>query len=278
MARAAHPHYFPQAYKQTTPKNLRRQDCKLKQHPHQQLSSQTAPPQSLHQSIMAEEAEVRAAPQAAEPEINDKPSVDNPDEEMERHDEDMQQEDGNEEMEQEDDDTGSNSDSSSNQNKEDTADVQSNENKEGEHLSDYELARLERIKRNQARLASLGLTPGMNIPQVKRKKQQKKKKSMDLVPTRELPSRAGRAIFMESAKQEMRQKYREKEKEEESKNLDACYACQLEGGGESFPIVFVWLVEMMFGVNQSMLALLFVAATDILYAQNDLYPLHNKSY
>eukprot|EP00956_Cyclotella_meneghiniana_P012729 scaffold18119_cov70-Cyclotella_meneghiniana.AAC.3 len=93
--------------------------------------------------------------------------------------------------------------------------------------STYELARLERIKRNQERLASLGLTDGSNIPQKKKTAPKPRKKSLEVVlPTRELPSRAGRATFMES----FTKKKEKVEDKMEGKNLDICFTCQIEGG------------------------------------------------
>jgi hypothetical protein len=156
---------------------------------------------------MTDEVEVRVAPQAAEPETEDKTSI---------------ADQGDAQQNEQDNDDGYEIESDSN-NQEDN---ESNDDKDTAGLSDYERMRLERIKRNQLRLISLGLSDGNNIPQVKKKQSApKKKKSLDMVPTRELPSRAGRAIFMESFTKQ------KKEKEEE-KNLDACYACQVEGGGE----------------------------------------------
>lgn len=105
-----------------------------------------------------------------------------------------------------------------------SGDSESEDDKDPNGLSEYERAREERIKRNQERLASLGLSQGNNIPQKKKTPNPKpKKKTMDL-PTRELPSRAGRATFEGLAKQ--------KREKEEEKNLDACFTCQVEGGGE----------------------------------------------
>ena len=95
--------------------------------------------------------------------------------------------------------------------------------------STYELARIERIKRNQERLASLGLTDGNNIPQKKKTAPKPRKKSLEVVlPTRELPSRAGRATFMES----FTKKKEKVEDKMEGKNLDVCFTCQIEGGGK----------------------------------------------
>ena len=102
---------------------------------------------------------------------------------------------------------------------------------ENNGLSQYELARLKRIERNQARLASLGLTEGNNIPQKKKTAPKPRKKSLEVVlPTRELPSRAGRATFMES----FTKKKEKVEDKMEGKNLDICFTCQVEGGGKLF--------------------------------------------
>lgn len=127
------------------------------------------------------------------------------------------------------DDDGSASDSESTASDEHSQDESDNNPNEADEkdpngLSSYERMRLERIKRNQERLASLGLTE-KNIPRPKKNTPKPRKKvSMDL-PTRELPSRAGRATFMESFTKQRKEK-------EEKKNPDACFSCQVEGGGE----------------------------------------------
>ena len=106
-----------------------------------------------------------------------------------------------------------------------------NLNEEGSPLiSEYERMRNERIKRNQARLAHLGLVGNDIIPKKqKTTRKPRKKMSLDLLPTRELPSRAGRATFMESS---YRKERKENSTKEEEKNADWCFTCQTEGGGE----------------------------------------------
>jgi hypothetical protein len=117
---------------------------------------------------------------------------------------------------------------------------------ENNGLSSYELMRLERIKRNQERLASLGLSQGNNIPKPKKKQAPKprKRQSVD-APRRELPGRAGRATFMESFTKQLGK--REK-KEEEDKNPDACYDCQVEGGGENEYLCALIFMSILYSV------------------------------
>lgn len=104
----------------------------------------------------------------------------------------------------------------------------------GEGLSEYELLRIQRIKRNQARLAQLGFSEAeqkKNAARQRQKKTYKPRKSLPDGPRRQLPGRAKRATFNESAIAEAR-KERLREEEERSKNMDACYSCQKEEGGE----------------------------------------------
>ena len=126
-------------------------------------------------------------------------------------------------------DTNDNQEDDNDQNLSEESDSSSEDENNG--LSQYELARLKRIERNQARLASLGLTEGNNIPQKKKTAPKPRKKSLEVVlPTRELPSRAGRATFMES----FTKKKEKVEDKMEGKNLDICFTCQVEGGGKLF--------------------------------------------
>ncbi|KAL3789146.1 hypothetical protein HJC23_012235 [Cyclotella cryptica] len=102
------------------------------------------------------------------------------------------------------------------------------DNAKDDQLSEYERMRLERIKRNNERLAALGLSQGDNIPQKPKRSTPKPRKKLSVDgPTRQLPGRAGRATFLESATKQREKKEREKEEE---KNPDACFTCQSEAG------------------------------------------------
>lgn len=131
-----------------------------------------------------------------------------------------------------DDDDGRSSQSSNEDSDEDDEEdnADDDDGKDDHGLSEYERMRLERIKRNNERLAALGLSKGDNLPR-KRKNTTPKPRKKQLVdgPTRQLPGRAGRATFFESVAKQRERK--EKEKEEE-KNPDACFICQSETGGE----------------------------------------------
>ena len=134
-------------------------------------------------------------------------------------------------------------------------------------ISEYERMRNERIKRNQARLQSLGLTQGNNIPQKKKKKKTtpKPRKSLELLPTRELPSRAGRATFMESVYRKERKENNSTNKEEE-KNADLCFTCQVEGGGEMLYIqIYIYFVFLL-------------CCAHIVYFVCLLYPTYIRTY
>lgn len=92
--------------------------------------------------------------------------------------------------------------------------------------------RLERIARNQARLASLGFDDNKKA-ESKPKKKTPAKPRKSLVPDgprRQLPGRAKRATFNESAMSASAKK----ERFQEVKNMDACYTCQKEEGGELY--------------------------------------------
>jgi len=97
-------------------------------------------------------------------------------------------------------------------------------------LSEYERLRLERIARNQARLRQLGFDEPKEEKKKKKKPPAKPRKS-ELAdgPRRQLPGRAKRATFNESSFVAAAKKER---REEEEKNMDACYTCQKEEGGE----------------------------------------------
>ena len=97
-------------------------------------------------------------------------------------------------------------------------------------LSEYERLRLERIARNQARLRQLGFDEPKEGKKKKKKPPAKPRKS-ELAdgPRRQLPGRAKRATFNESSFVAAAKKER---REEEEKNMDACYTCQKEEGGE----------------------------------------------
>ena len=98
-------------------------------------------------------------------------------------------------------------------------------------LSEYERLRLERIARNQARLRQLGFDEPKEEKKKKKKTPAKPRKS-ELTsdgPRRQLPGRAKRATFNESSFVAAAKKER---REEEEKNMDACYTCQKEEGGE----------------------------------------------
>lgn len=167
---------------------------------------------------MTEEAEVEAAP----PGDDEQDSRDNKTSDVNLDEND---DDGSESTS-----GSSGSESSENEDADEEGDGEGEKGPDG--LSEYERMRQERIARNQAKLASLGLSEGNNIPRKKKTQKKPKKKQIDL-PTRELPSRAGRATFEGLVKQK-------KEKEEE-KNPDACFTCQVVGGGECNDIALICL-------------------------------------
>jgi hypothetical protein len=132
-----------------------------------------------------------------------------------------------------DDDDGRSSQSSNEDSDEDDEDDNDGDDEDGKDdhgLSEYERMRLERIKRNNERLAALGLSKENNIPRKPKKTTPKPRKKL-LVdgPTRQLPGRAGRATFFESV---IKQRERKDKEKEEEKNPDACFTCQSETGGE----------------------------------------------
>ena len=94
-------------------------------------------------------------------------------------------------------------------------------------LSEYERLRLQRIARNQARLRTLGFDKPKEEEKKKKKVPSKPKPSYD-GPRRELPGRAKRATFNDTAP------VRGERRVEEKKNMDICYICQKEDAGECF--------------------------------------------
>ena len=91
-------------------------------------------------------------------------------------------------------------------------------------LSQYERLRIERIARNNARLAKLGFAETAGKETTKKTRMPSKpRRSSAEGPRRQLPGRAGRATFNESSLSSPARK---------EKNPDACYVCQKEEGGE----------------------------------------------
>ena len=114
-------------------------------------------------------------------------------------------------------------DSSSGDESNDEDDDEKNSKKDG--LSDYERLRLERIARNEARLATLGLTEGGTLKDHRKKNPGKQRRANLLEgPRRQLPGRSAKVQLYEASRKE---KYMEEEK-----NPDACFKCQSEEGGE----------------------------------------------
>lgn len=203
------------------------------------------PIKQLINSVMAD---VKSGPDRPEEEDDDMKSGSDAPEDPEGSDFDespsnFNDDEENQESEEEDAQSDSSVSSSEGSDDDDNIDDKQDENN---GLSSYELMRLERIKRNQERLASLGLSQGNNIPKPKKKQAPKprKRQSVD-APRRELPGRAGRATFMESFTKQLGK--REK-KEEEDKNPDACYDCQVEGGGENEYLCALIFMSILYSV------------------------------
>ncbi|KAL7541581.1 hypothetical protein ACHAXR_011047 [Thalassiosira sp. AJA248-18] len=120
------------------------------------------------------------------------------------------------------------SDSGSSEDESSESGEESDDEEPNDGLSEYERLRLERIARNEARLASLGFDAPKETTQKKKKKTPAKpRQSLPDGPRRQLPGRAGRATFNLSATSASAKKER---RAEEEKNLDACYTCQKEEG------------------------------------------------
>lgn len=96
-------------------------------------------------------------------------------------------------------------------------------------LSEYERLRLERIARNQARLRQLGFDEPKEKEKKKKPPPKPRQSLSDFGPRRELPGRAKRATFNAS---ELVASTKKERKIAEKKNMDACYTCQKEDGGE----------------------------------------------
>ena len=84
---------------------------------------------------------------------------------------------------------------------------------------------MQRIARNQARLRTLGFDKPKDEEKKKKKVPSKPKPSYD-GPRRELPGRAKRATFNDTAP------VRGERRLDEKKNMDICYICQKEDAGE----------------------------------------------
>ena len=120
-----------------------------------------------------------------------------------------------------------------------SSDNDSNDDDNENGLSKYERMRLERIARNEARLASLGFNEEEKKP--KRAKQKPKARTLPEGPTRTLPGRSVKMQFYENMHSAREKRYTPKVVEEE-KNPDACCKCQSEEGGKFLCVkIFVYL-------------------------------------